>query len=185
MSCPDLKAYLFEEAGPREQQEVEQHCAVCTSCAEEFSKLEGTRAALLSVRDEEMPRRLAFVSDPVFEPRWYERLWQSGKLVMASSALLSAAILVHAFRPGPYVPPMAVQTPPVEAVVEAAVRKAVAEADARHEKKTRELLSEQKREFENQHVQTMASVDANFELLSKKMNVLVLQTASRTTGDGQ
>ena len=43
------------------------------SCREELARLRLTLDALSTLREEEMPRRIAFVSDKVFEPRW----WQS------------------------------------------------------------------------------------------------------------
>jgi anti-sigma factor RsiW len=87
MNCPDLKAHLFgEEPGAAE------HLKTCGSCQEEWARLQLTYAALRSLPDEEVPRRIAFVSDKVFEPKWWRRI---PKLIPAA-ALLSAAIIFHA-----------------------------------------------------------------------------------------
>lgn len=104
MSCSpfDLKDYFFDELKSAERQAVEAHASACPACREELTALQATRAALLSVAEEEPPRRIAFVSDKVFEPRWWQVLWNSGpKLGFAGAAMLSAAIVVHGFAARP------------------------------------------------------------------------------------
>ncbi len=87
MNCPDLKAYLFgEEPGAAE------HLKTCRSCQEEWARLQLTHAALRTLPEEEVPRRIAFVSDKVFEPRWWQRIPR----FVTATAMLSAAILFHA-----------------------------------------------------------------------------------------
>ena len=109
MSCSpfDLKDYLLHElAGPR-RVEVEEHVQNCPACREELDRLRLTQTALMSLGEEEMPRRIAVVSDPVFEAAPWRRVWAgfwgSGpRLGFASAALLSIAILVSALtRPAP------------------------------------------------------------------------------------
>ena len=48
--------------------EVEAHIKSCTPCREELERLDCTQATLFSLRDEEIPQRIAFVSDKIFEP---------------------------------------------------------------------------------------------------------------------
>jgi hypothetical protein len=74
----------------------------CSDCRVELEQLRLTQAALFSLRDEEIPQRIAFVSDPVFEPsaarRWWTAFWGSpGRLGFASAAIVSAALLVSTF----------------------------------------------------------------------------------------
>jgi hypothetical protein len=61
----------------------------------ELERLILTQASLMSVRDEDPPRRIAFVSDKVFEPKWYKRplgpAWGFGSI-----AALACAIVFHA-----------------------------------------------------------------------------------------
>ena len=96
-----LKDYVLAELSREECAEVEQHARACESCRVELDALSVTRAALLSVADEEPPRRIAFVSDKVFEPKWYQRLWNSGpRLGFASAAMLTAAITAHGWKIG-------------------------------------------------------------------------------------
>jgi anti-sigma factor RsiW len=100
MSCSpfELKDYFFGELDPPERDAVEHHVASCASCREELAGLTTMRAVLLSVPDEEPPRRIAFVSDKVFEPRWWQKLWTSGaRLGFASAAMLALAIVLHGF----------------------------------------------------------------------------------------
>ena len=152
MSCEvDLKAYVVGELNERERSVVEDHARGCQSCHEELDRLNFTRSALASLEDEEIPRRIAFVSDRVFEPRWWQTMWRSGPAMgFASAALLAAAILAHGFaRPvapatGTSVAAVQVDTAQIErrveaqvnARVDAAVTKAVNEVQV---KQTAEL----------------------------------------------
>ena len=76
MSCSpfDLKDFFFGELGADDRRKVETHVAACAACREELDALALTGAALMTVRDEEPPRRIAFVSDKVFQPTWWQRL---------------------------------------------------------------------------------------------------------------
>jgi hypothetical protein len=100
MSCSsvDLKAYLLGEVTRTEMSSVDDHVRACQSCREELDRLKLTDTALRSLVEEDAPQRIAFVSDKVFEPRWYETIWRSGPAMgFASAALLAGAILVHGF----------------------------------------------------------------------------------------
>ena len=91
MNCApdDLKDLFFGELDPRERKRVEEHLAKCLACQHEYDRLQLTQTTLLSVREEELPCRIAFVSDKVFEPRWYQKLWSSGpKVGFAAAAML-------------------------------------------------------------------------------------------------
>ena len=70
MSCSpfDLRDYYLKELTDPQQRQVESHVKDCSACREELERLRLTQAALFSLRDEEIPQRIAFVSDPVFEP---------------------------------------------------------------------------------------------------------------------
>jgi len=99
MTCSpfDLKDYFFGELNAGEMGEVELHAKACETCREELAALSATRSAVLAIGEEEPPRRIAFVSDKVFEPRWWQKLLSSGpQLGFASAAMLTAAIVFHA-----------------------------------------------------------------------------------------
>ena len=100
MSCSpfDLRDYYLKELTDPQQRQVEAHVKDCPDCRLEMDRLRLTQAALFSLRDEEIPQRIAFVSDPVFEPsrgqRWWAAFWgSSGRLGFAGAAMLSAVLL--------------------------------------------------------------------------------------------
>jgi anti-sigma factor RsiW len=108
MSCSpfDLNDYFLDELAGPQQRQVEAHVKTCPACHEELDRLRVMGAALRSATDEEIPQRIAFVSDKIFEPSpWRRRLaafWNSGaRLGFAGAAMLSASLLVFAFRPAP------------------------------------------------------------------------------------
>lgn len=182
MSCSsiDLKAYLFGELGDDDRRAVESHAATCEACREELARLRLTRETLSVLRDEEVPQRIGFVSDKVFEPSWWQSLWSSApKLGFLSASLLSAAILVHAFaRPVPMtMQPGAKDTAVIEASVErqvsrrldAAVQLAVAQSEAREEKETAQLLaaSDERHEMDLRALRT--AFDDSYSILRKQV----------------
>ena len=123
MSCispdakPDWKAYLLGELNPEVSRQAQAHMAACSLCHEEVATLRLTLDTLSTLREEEVPRRIAFVSDKVFEPRWWQRVFTP---TFAAGALVAAAILIHgSLRPG-------------QAQVDAAVTEAVSQVEARH-----------------------------------------------------
>jgi len=191
MSCsPDaIKDLLFGALEAAEACRVKEHMQQCAGCREEFDRLQFTQTALHALRDEELPRRIAFVSDRVFEPRWWQRLWRSGpQLGFASAALLAAAIMVHAFvRPAPEIaaaPDAAAIEARVMAEVsrriEPAVRAAVAEVEARQKERADEMLAAARREFQAQREADrlmLSTLAEEFTLLQKRYNVLQLASA--------
>ena len=116
-SRPDWKAYVLCELGQDAHRQAEAHLAACSICHEEVATLRLTLDTLSTLREEEMSRRIAFVSDKVFEPRWWQRVFSP---TFAAGVLVAAAILIHGFiRPG-------------QEQVDAAVNKAVSQVEARH-----------------------------------------------------
>ncbi len=69
----DLRDYLFDELSAARKAEVEAWLATSAAGREELSRLQATNQALLSLPDEEIPQRIAFVSDKVFEPSPWAR----------------------------------------------------------------------------------------------------------------
>jgi hypothetical protein len=110
---------LLGELGPEDRRQHEECASACPACREELATLRVTLDALSTLREEEVPRRIAFVSDKVFEPRWPQRMWRSFlRPSFAAGAVIAAAILVHAFVR----PPAASGPPPVDtAAIEARI----------------------------------------------------------------
>jgi anti-sigma factor RsiW len=180
MSCAsiDLKAYFLGETSAGESRAASDHLASCAACREEYERLRLTQAALLTLREEEIPRRIAFVSDKVFEPRWYQRLWRSGpRLGFASAAMLSCAILVHAFyQPAPVTSPVAavdveakMQTE-VARLLDSAVRAAVAQAAALQEKRTAELLAATEKRMKEENQEMMLAASETIRVMNERLN---------------
>jgi anti-sigma factor RsiW len=166
MNCSpiELKDYMLNELADPERHRLEAHLKTCPACREELDRLRLTQAALFSLREEEVPQRIAFVSDPVFEPapwrRWWTGFWASGaRLGFASAAMLSAAILYSALTrpPAPAVsakmaPAAAVQTSAalsqaeidqrIQQAVNRAVDQAVSASQAQQTQKVKETMAD-------------------------------------------
>ena len=166
MSCSsiDLKAYLLGELPPSERGSVEKHVAACAACREESERLDATRAALVSLADEEPPRKIAFVSDKVFEPRWWQTVWHSGPAMgFASAALLAVAIFVHAYARPAVAPVDTAQIEQriqreVDARLGAEVTKAVAAAEQHQEERVTQAVATAQQRFDAQYQRAL--VDA-------------------------
>ncbi len=160
MSCSpfDLRDYFLKELPDTERRQVEAHVRNCRPCREELDRLGMTQAALFSLRDEEIPQRVAFVSDAVFEPspwrRAWSALWNSGpRLGFVSAAMLSAALVVFAVtRPAqttqapptqsPAVAPASLSDAEIQARIDAAVARAVAASERKQTEKTQALVAQ-------------------------------------------
>jgi anti-sigma factor RsiW len=126
MSClspeskPDWKAYALGELNPETRAQAESHAATCSACSEELASLRVTLDMMSTLREEEIPRRIAFVSDKVFEPHWWQRMFSP---TFASACVVAVAILAHGF-----IRPVNADGQ-VQAQVNAAVSKAIAQLD--------------------------------------------------------
>jgi len=171
MSCLiDLKAYALDEVTRQERGIVEDHVRGCQSCREELDRLNLTRSALVSLEDEEIPRRIAFVSDRVFEPRWWQTMWRSGPVMgFASAALLAGAILVHGFETRPAAVDAAQIEKRIESRVNARVQAAVSQAQAKQSADFAKVLDATERRFETQRQADLASFQQVDEYYHQKM----------------
>lgn len=165
MSCSpfDLRDYWLKELTEPEQRQVEQHVRGCQDCRDEMDRLRLTEAALLALREEEIPQRIGFVSDKVFEPSPWRKAWaafwgSAARLGFASAAMLSAALVYFAVtRPAPapvasVAPVAAVSNAEidrrVQAAMDQAVARAVAASEAQSEQKIAQLAAEIRRKDE-------------------------------------
>jgi len=138
-----LRDYAFDELPPGERPGMEQHIAACADCAAELDQLRVTTAVLRVLPDREIPQRIAFISDKVFQPsplaRFFGGFWNSAaRLGFASACVLGGALVVFAYhRPAPVAQGeirTVIQTADVSKQIDAAVAQAVAkihEEDAR------------------------------------------------------
>jgi hypothetical protein len=190
MSCSpfDLRDYFLKELTSPQQFQVEAHIKTCTGCRDEMERLRITEAALFSLRDEEIPQRIGFVSDKIFEPspmrRWFAAFWGStARLGFASAVVLSVAMSFSAWRrtpaPAAGTPETAVVKPAavpaaltpadMDRRIQEAVVKAVADLEARYAEQNRVQLADFKREteFARQRLEIAA---ANFEMSERHWN---------------
>ncbi len=188
MSCTfELKEYVLGEAAAEDRRAIEAHAATCADCRGEILRLRMTQDALLAVRDEEVPRRIAFVSDKVLGPSWWQRFWNSApQLGFASAALLAVAILAHGALARPAAPALdtaAVQAEvdrQVAAKLDTAVTKAVSAAFSASEKKTADLLAAAEKRYEFDRRADQVAAAANLEMLQKQMvNMYAVNTGIR------
>lgn len=193
MSCApfDLKDYLFGELPEEERRQLESHLASCAACREEWERLKVTQTALRALREEEPPRRIAFVSDKVFAPRWWQRFWRSGpQLGFASAVVLAAAILGHGYvaRQTPAVPP-AVDTQVLEARVAAGVAKrlpaAVESALAQHDRKILREIADLEKRMRFERRADLVAFEEQVNYLKKRLDVATIQFARLEGERGQ
>jgi hypothetical protein len=182
MNCSsvDLKAYIFGEVDRAEKSSVDDHVRGCQTCLEELDRLKLTDAALRSLPDEEAPQRIAFVSDKVFEPRWYEAIWRSGPVMgFASAVLLAAAIFAHGFTVRPAAGPVTTaitDTAQIEQRIErevnarldVAVAKAVSATEARQTQQMASLLDAAEKRFESKRQNDLAVVQQAAQYFEKQ-----------------
>jgi acyl-CoA synthetase (AMP-forming)/AMP-acid ligase II len=201
MSCPpfDLRDYYFKDLAENDRRLTELHVKTCAHCREELDRLRGTETALLALPDEEIPQRIGFVSDPVFQAsafrRGWEALWGSAaRLSFASVAMLSLALVVFSLnRPAPQDSfsatararaMRAVLETEVSKRVNDAVTKAVAESEARQSTQTRELLAASERRHALETQSMMVRVQEYLDVEKKRMNRLILASNDTTSVDG-
>lgn len=203
MTCPfDLKEYALGESSREEARRIQAHAAECGACSDELTRLQLTRGALLSLADEEMPRRIAFVSDKVFEPRWYQRLWTSvPQLGFLAAAMLSGAILVHAFyarpAPAPAAPASAaaLDTRAIQQHIESevgvrvndavqhAVAQAVAASEARQKKQTAALLEAARERYEFDRRATLAAFSEQTRIVQRQLTNMYAASNNLRAGE--
>ncbi|MBE7543162.1 MAG: hypothetical protein M9913_17570 [Bryobacteraceae bacterium] len=142
----DWHAYVLNEMPAAERERAAAHLAAHPEARAEVDDLELTLSALGRLPQAEPVRRIAFVSDPVLEPNWWQRFWASGpRLAFAGAAMLSLAIVVHALVPRGPAPAVATGGITVEQVrteVAAAVQAARAVEQVRFEQVKAEILEE-------------------------------------------
>ncbi len=179
----DLKDYFLQELSTRESTEVEAHVKSCQACREELARLGAARTALLALKDEEVPQRIAFVSDKVFEPSPWRRFWLAAARHCAVPAATVAAVLIAypmlEKKPAPAPAPQpAVDVAKLQAEFDRrlneAVSKAVADSEARQQSKTAELLAAQEHRNELERKAVVLAMEENLEVMRKKLNVMIL-----------
>ncbi len=183
----DLTAYALGDATPSEREAAAAHLALSPEARDEFERLQYTLTALRGLGEEEMPRRIAFVSDPVFEAPWWKRFFASGpRLGFAGAGLLAAAITAHGFLMRPL--PAVVQAPPQvlaqisQADIDQAVAKAVQAVEAHQQKQMTVALSEIEKRHSMETQMMAVGFRENLDLVRKQLNMVYVSNARLTVG---
>lgn len=196
MNCSpvDLKDYVFGELPAESRAAVEQHAAVCAPCREELERLRVTGAALAALREEELPRRIAFVSDKVFEPKWWQTLWNSGpRMGFASALVLAAAILAHGLMQPAAVPVRSATASVDHAAFETRVSEEVAkrlpeavrQVSVQSDEKTARLIADLEKRANFERRADMVAFQEEVNYLKKRLDVTTIQLARADLGQGQ
>jgi hypothetical protein len=176
----ELRDYAMGELPADARGDIEKHAVVCPDCASELNSLRLTTAALRVLPDEEIPQRIGFVSDKVFEPspvaRWFRDFWNSAaRLGFASACLLAVAITTLALRtPAPPV----VQQPrislnsDVSEQIDIAVAKAVAQVRGRDAQLTKAALDAAEARHQQEHQALMVAMEENMTVLQKRLSTV-------------
>lgn len=175
MTCQefDWKGFALDEITAPDRRRMEEHLPTCAACSEELEAVRLTMTAMKRLPVMAIPRRISFVSDPVFEPSWWQRFLSSGpKLGFASAAMLSMAILAHGVVMRPQVAP--VQQVARQAPTEEIRAQVLAEVSAK--------LTEQEKKAEERRQADLADVRSAFDTMHKRWNNIYLSTA-RYGGD--
>jgi anti-sigma factor RsiW len=171
-----LHDYAFDELPVSERREMERHIAACAGCAAELDQLRLTTAALRILPDKEIPQRIAFISDKIFEPSAFARFFKSGWMGFSCAGMMAAALLFTAMhRPAAEIRTV-VQTSAgadVNALVNQAVTKAVSQAvqevRAEDAQITHAALAEAETKHEREHRMLIAAMQQNFEVMEKRL----------------
>jgi anti-sigma factor RsiW len=173
-----LRDFAFDELPAGERQEMEQHIRACGDCSLEFDRLRVTTSALRILPDREIPQRIAFVSDEIFQPSMWARFWNSGaRLGFASACIVAIALLVSAWRvsaayhAAPVQPAAQVAASMSPEQIQASIARAVAQTRMEEAKliQTAVAAAEQKRD--SMYRGQMVALEENFDVLRKTVNL--------------
>jgi|HubBroStandDraft_5_1064220.scaffolds.fasta_scaffold446296_1 anti-sigma factor RsiW len=181
-----LRDYAFDELPAGDRPAIERHLAECADCAQEFDQLRLTTAALRMLPDREIPQRIAFVSDKVFQPSPLARFF-GARLGFASACVLAAALVVFAYhRPAPQ--QVAVTAPVANNVdvskqIDEAVAKAVAQVRQEDAKMTQTALAA----YDQKNRAQWVALEESFSVLQKRVNTDTILASSTVpfSGAGQ
>ena len=183
-----VRDYAFEELAPAERRTMEQHLTQCSDCASELDQFRLTTAALRVLPDREPPRRIAFVSDKVFE----NRFWHSAaRLGFASACVLAVGLSFAAWHRPAEVRTIVQTTDISKAALDEAVARAVDKAHAEDMQLTKAALDAVDAKYAKKQRDLMVAVSENLDDVQKRLRQTTLRSylsppySSMPTGAGQ
>ncbi len=185
-----LKDYVFGELNAAERRAVEAAAAADGALREELGRLQMTQSALFSLREEEVPRRIAFVSDKVFEPKWWQVWLHSGpRLGFAPAALLAGAIVFHGFSPAPSVPAPAFDQARLEQRIAEEVSRALPvaleQAEKRHRTQLATAIKEADGKYQRLRQEDQMAMEASYSLFTQKQAARMVAWVQNSGGEAR
>lgn len=184
--------YAFDELAPADRRGIELHLRECAACAGELDQLRLTTAALRVLPDQEVPRRIAFVSDaPAGGSGWLSGFWNSAaRLGFASACVLAAGLSFAAAHRQPVVaaPTAAVSDVAIQQAVNKAVASAVDEAHAEDLRMTKAALDAVDKKYELKQRDLMVAMQETMRNVGKQLDLSRVYAMSYDTprmGAGQ
>jgi anti-sigma factor RsiW len=163
-----VRDYAFEELAPAERRTMEQHLTQCSVCAAELDQLRLTTAVLRVLPDQEVPRRIAFVSDKVYERGFWQ--W-AGRLGFASACVLAVGLSFAAWRRPAEVRTVVQTTEVSKAAIDEAVAKAVDKAHADDMQLTKAALDAVDAKYAKKHRDLMIAMQENLDDIHKHLRL--------------
>jgi hypothetical protein len=186
-----LKDYVFGELNAAERRAVETAVTADESLRDELARLQLTQSALLSLRDEELPRRIAFVSDKLFEPKWWQVWLNSGpRLGFASAALLAGSIVFHGFETTkPAAPALAFDQSRLEQRITEEVARALPvaleQAERRHRVQLAAAIKEADEKYQRLRQEDQMAMEASYSLFTQKQAARLVAYAQNSASGVQ
>jgi anti-sigma factor RsiW len=189
-----LRDFAFDELAATDRRAMERHIAGCTDCAADLTELRLTTAALRVLPDQDIPQRIAFVSDKVFSPspvaRFFGGIWNSAaRLGFASACVIAAALLISAWhRPAAPVE-VAARMPDVSGMVAQKVAQEVSSAVARIRSEdaqlTKTALDLAERRHEREHRMLLVSMQENLDVMQKRLRTYTTLASAELPRNGE
>lgn len=183
-----LRDYALGELAADQKPALEQHLAICGECGIELDRLRITTAALRALPDQEIPQRIAFVSDKVFDPspvsRFFAGFWNSAaRLGFASACIVGGALVLSAYhRPAEVRTVVQTANVDVSKQVNDAVTKAVAQVRAEDAR----AIEAVDRKYQKQYETRMVAVEESFARMQMRLGTaLIASNDLRSGGEGQ
>ncbi|GEM_PF-801637 len=192
----EIRDYAMGEGPAEARGAIENHAASCEECAGELQRMRLVTAALRSMPEEEVPQRIAFVSDKIFEPspvtRFFQGFWNStARLGFASACLLTVAITTFALRqpaaapvaPSPaaanatatqasYTPALSQRE--IARQIDEAVAKAVTQVREQDARLTKAALESAEARHQKEHQALMVAMQESMTVLQKRLSTYTM-----------
>jgi anti-sigma factor RsiW len=189
----EVRDYAFGELPEGKRGAVEEHVAGCAQCSAELDGLQLTTAALRILPDQEIPQRIAFVSDKVFAPSGFSKWFGAGWLNFASACVVAAGLVGAAFAYRPVVtngapaPVVTATKADVTAQVNDAVAKAVAQIRSEDERVMSAALTVSEHRHEQEYRNLQDAMKENVVYLEKEYGsgTLLASRDLMRSGEGQ